>query len=258
MSSLCLCKVCVLGKLCLGQADVPVMSGWPGACSLATEQGGEYISQMQHPPFYEVFFSDETIKSWAGDLTFELHELGTVNLPSGRVVVCDPLAAPEGKPLGFAAPPGAYPVRLAVAHVDGDERVACAQVEFTQHVPRDWYIALLDDQDPDEVSEWEMGVPVDSATAAFMSVEAAEIWVRRLELGTGFSDAVCDRLEASYVDTRQWATIDVDPERSLNAVLFSTGFGDGLYPCFLGLSENGSPCCLIVDFGLLETEDADQ
>ncbi|PRS67378.1 hypothetical protein C6347_14900 [Bacillus sp. NMTD17] len=36
--------------------------------------------------------------------------------------------------------------------------------------------------------------------------------------------------------------------------MFTTGFGDGMYPSFWGLDENGEPACLVTDFLIMDYE----
>ncbi|HCO79317.1 DUF4241 domain-containing protein [Bacillus sp. (in: firmicutes)] len=34
--------------------------------------------------------------------------------------------------------------------------------------------------------------------------------------------------------------------------MFTTGFGDGMYPSFWGLGVNGEPACLVTDFLIVD------
>lgn len=212
---------------------------------------------MSQPPAYEAFAPGAQITSWMGDLTFSIHTVANLLLPTGRIVVTDPFVDPGAKPLGFAVPPGEYAVRIAVAHSDGDERIACARIDFVNEVPHEWFYALQEEKDPDQVSEDDLGFPVDSATAGLMSAEAAELWEQLVDADGGFAETVQERLEANYADTREWVEIHVGDEMRLNAALFTTGVGDGFYPCLLGMTNGETPACLLIDFGLLDAEEDD-
>jgi hypothetical protein len=41
------------------------------------------------------------------------------------------------------------------------------------------------------------------------------------------------------------------PQTGANVVEFSTGWGDGCYASYWGLGDDGEPCCLVTDFGVL-------
>ncbi|WP_317615143.1 MULTISPECIES: DUF4241 domain-containing protein [Bacillus] len=38
----------------------------------------------------------------------------------------------------------------------------------------------------------------------------------------------------------------------MDIAMFTTGFGDGMYPSFWGLDENGEPACLVTDFLIMD------
>ena len=55
----------------------------------------------------------------------EVHPVGDVVLPTGRVVGCDPVACPEDEPFTVGVAPGRYPARAWVAVVRGLPRLRC-------------------------------------------------------------------------------------------------------------------------------------
>lgn len=52
------------------------------------------------------------------------------------------------------------------------------------------------------------------------------------------------------------AEVEVDPASGANVVAFSSGFGDGAYPTFVGLGSDGQPAVVITDFGVLDAPGA--
>jgi hypothetical protein len=47
-----------------------------------------------------------------------------------------------------------------------------------------------------------------------------------------------------------WSAV-LDPQSQANIVCFRSGEGDGSYPSYFGLGADGTPACLVTDFGLL-------
>jgi hypothetical protein len=47
-------------------------------------------------------------------------------------------------------------------------------------------------------------------------------------------------------------SIVLDEQRELNMFIFTSGWGDGEYASYWGFDANGSPVCLITDFGIFE------
>ncbi len=190
-----------------------------------------------------------------GDLALEQRAIGRLSLPSGRLVVCDALADPQARALGLEIAPGEYPVQIAIARTDdGDERIACAMLRITDEQPTEWYWAVVDAQESEAVSEDELGYGVDSGTACFMSLEAAEALIRRVEAEPDYTDRIIAEMEKNYAHTRDWADVVVDAQGGTNLIIFSSGLGDGIYPCYWGSNEQGHPVCLLTEFGLLDPE----
>jgi len=53
-------------------------------------------------------------------------------------------------------------------------------------------------------------------------------------------------LEKSYEETRSWLVTRF--QEKVDLAIFSTRFGDGVYPSFWGMDENGDETCLVTDF----------
>lgn len=210
-------------------------------------------------PFFFVPFAERPYRSdELGAVEFELREVGRLKVPSGRIVVCDPLVDPRAEAVDRTVAPGAYPVVVSIAHLEGgDQRIAGALLHFSDERVVEWHLAVpgaavpLVEEEPELV-----GLPVDSGTAGFLSLEAAAAMMERLEAESSFSDRIVEALGRTYRDTREWADVEVGGEPALNAVIFSSGFGDGVYLSVWGLDADGRPVYLIADFGLVGAEEA--
>ena len=202
---------------------------------------------MGNPSWAELLKSGAELASGEGNLRIEHREIGRLALPSGRVIAADALVEPTLPPFARVAPPGQYPVRLAIAHLpkDNDQRVAAAWIAFGDGEIATWEEARLEGRPGAKVGESAYGV--DSATGSFLSPEAAAIMAQRLD--GSYAEEVAERMQSNYLPTREWTMLDLSG--GLSVAVFSAGFGDGAYSSYWGLDEGGRPQILLTDFGLL-------
>jgi hypothetical protein len=163
-------------------------------------------------------------------------EIGSVVLPNGRVVTDD---VPGGGPLRsrYITTPGTYPVRATLARPRGKgkrfDRVALATLVVSARRPVRWR--------PDR------GVVTDGGTASFTSPQA-ETALKKIGPDRGeqwMDDAFTAMAAHDYVGA------DRNLPGGTDMVLFSTGFGDGMYPLFVGLDADGRPARYVLDFRVL-------
>ncbi len=193
--------------------------------------------------------------------------VGPVPLRTGRVVACDPLADPSDRPFARLAPTGEFPVELLVARhgeeEGADERVAAAVWHFcprplTDHPPTTWEPATWQGQDatalgPDEF----FGYGVDAGTGCFMSDAAARALLARMDAEEDYFETLIREMNGTYRHTRSWAVVRpdaADPDAA--AAIFSSGYGDGFYGSWWGLSADGGVLCLATDFGVVGADPA--
>lgn len=195
--------------------------------------------------------------------TLKREFLGEINLPSGQIVGNDPLALFEILPFTHRAKPGKYPVTLFVLniHSNGDNRVALAKVSFSENPAVRWEMAATEGQNTKALGNDEFyGYSVDSGIGGFMSSETAQTMDRLdtedpKEYERIMLREVMEQLEDSYVHT--YSTLNYTfGDSGLNAAMFSSGFGDGVYPSYFGFGADDEICCLVTDFGLLSDLDA--
>ena len=198
--------------------------------------------------------ADHTLDSSDGPVQLKRVSVGNLVLPSGRIVAQDPFVDVFEEPFTRTVPPGTYPVYLTIAHLpDGDERVAFATVSFRPVAPKSWEMALLPGDDPAELEEDEyFGYGVDLGAGAFIDAETLEVYQERY---AGEDDPYERMKLMENLNGSSWTYLNmvVDLTTGGNLVAFDSGWGDGSYASFFGLDEQGV-CCLVTDFGILESE----
>jgi hypothetical protein len=179
--------------------------------------------------------------------------LGSIPLPDGRLVACDPyLADQDEKPFLRPVPAGVHPVSVAVATIDADHaRVMAALISFG---------ALA--QPPAPIVEWELGRTDPAATGA---MGIGEFVGYAVEAGTGcfaspaaISDlSVAMRSDDGMLEDPVSEAIDSTPfeaavasprEGGAALAAFRAGWGDGTYPTWFGLTADGSASVALTDF----------
>jgi hypothetical protein len=206
------------------------------------------------PPFTVPFMSDGFTSRWLGRMEFEQRVIGELVLPTGRLVLCDALTDPQAGPLARIVEAGTFPAHVSIARLEGgDERIAAAMLRFSEGTIDEWELAMAPNAVPLEAEETHfVGYPVESGTGSFLSAESASLLAARLESEPDFHERIAEALRARYRDTRDWADVPIDEATGVNALLFSAGLGDGVYPSFWGLTSERRPVCLITDFGLVD------
>ncbi|MFE2387259.1 DUF4241 domain-containing protein [Streptomyces althioticus] len=222
-----------------------------------------FLAQQGHEPAPTVVLNDVSVDEGAGPLrptrierlfvpgprdtpdgpaTLELGDAGAVRITSGQLVVSDPGWVTE--PRTVAVPPGDYPVTLSLLRGTHEVRVAAAKVTFLDAPPRTWEMVLRPDEDPALLGEGEFyGVGVDTGTVAFMDATRT-VDEERLDEEVFVPLSFVDRPSVELSGT------DGGP----NLIALSAGWGDGSYPVWIGRTEDGKACCVVVDFRLYPTD----
>ncbi|MCE7992519.1 MAG: DUF4241 domain-containing protein [Roseivirga sp.] len=205
-------------------------------------------TQVLSPIDYNVLFDKEEFKG----IPLELLEIGNLSVPSGQIVVCDPLLYPHMAPLTKRVKPGKYPVKIYVAKIpDSGERYAIAKLEFDDPKAEKWVMALRAGEDINELTDKDdyFGFPVDAGLGSFLDYQSA---VAYLKFESEFMKAnprsnIYDDLLAKEFkknaqapddpsDPGDWVNFKL-PETNLNVAMFHSGFGDGTYPAYWALTK---------------------
>lgn len=187
-----------------------------------------------------------------GKLTFDddpadahFYRLPDLWLPTGKIVAADGFIM-GNQSFTRRVKPGRYPVTIAIAAFASDERIAFAQVRFSDRPVARWEMALVDGQDMSTLQPgYFFGYPVDSGTGSFADPEAVELINGASDPEMIFFNEVSAKMDKVYRHTRSWVHIET-PKGS--AALFSSGFGDGMYPSYFGLDDAEEPVTLLTDF----------
>lgn len=178
------------------------------------------------------FASQDAGSPDVGAARLEVRQAGTIALPSGQLAVSDafinddPVLVPD-------LPAGEHSVELLVAGTERDERVAAARVRLRDEPVADW--------------RGVGSIAIDSGNAAFFDPRLSSS-IRSPDVIERFNESLLAALEKSARSTYSTAAV---PWNGMTYVAFSSGFGDGTYPVFLGSSGSGSPVAVLVDFDIL-------
>jgi len=161
-------------------------------------------------------------------------EAGTLVLPSGRIVACDPLTMRPGLiPLPVTVEPGRY--RVVNVVLCGPVLWDIAWSAALQLVIRDEPVWSWEDADA--------FYAVDRGVACFMDLAAAQAllaWDRET-----VGECIVDRLDEPVV------VQELDAATGANVIICDSG-GDGAYGVWIGRTIDGTVACLLTDFVLLD------
>lgn len=189
----------------------------------------------------------------------EAHSLDPVVLPTGQVVGCDPLVFADSQaPFTVTVQPGSYPLRAWVAvlykdaAVEWQRRVAALQLVVRDESAVRWEPALTDGQDPAKLGEDEyFGYGVDAGTGTLADLVA----VRALA-GWDFEqiDDVFIPAQLPVTPVPGAICAITDAATAANVVTVSSGWGDGVYPTFIGYTAGGEVQSFVTNFMVVPDE----
>jgi hypothetical protein len=195
--------------------------------------------------FADVVGSSPRAMFEVGALALVTVRLDDLRVRSGGIIASDGYVLDrDAEPFARPIPSGDYPLTLLIADIDGDERIAFAQVKLSPQPVVRWEMAAPRDAEPLQPGQM-YGYGVDSGTGCFADAAAYKLVAAQNET---FSDRLMAEAEKVYRDTRDWVGIDT-PRGSM--AVFSSGVGDGFYGCYFGLAADGSVVSLVTDFGVL-------
>ena len=199
-------------------------------------------------------------------LTFRPVKIGSLKLPTGRLVASDPFVFFREKPFGKRVAEGAYEVIVSVAKIEYShegvdwrmERVAFAMVKFAETVPVRWELALREGDEAEDRGKL-FGYGVDSGTGCFMDLETQTILNDLLQDEEyGFFDFLSRQMEKNYVPAWDWIDYDFEGLPNNNLIAFTSGMGDGRYASYFGLDAHDHPACLVTDFELVKDSEKEE
>lgn len=182
--------------------------------------------------------------------TLTVHDLGLLQLPSGRVEACDPFVTLGGHGVVVKGlPPGAYPVKVTVADVSSEQDGSHLREAYLSLVLAEGGAASVEDI-PD------VGVSVDAGTVGFVDADAV---ARCMPDGNWYEELFEPNEDP---EGTSWFALMDSPAHLLagcanivmplatageNVVLAHSGWGDGVYPLVLTRDAEGRTLALHID-----------
>lgn len=209
------------------------------------------------PTDLETYFTSNEI---AGQ-QLETMEIGNVSLPSGKVVVRDPLVSLDANqsPYFVQAPKGNFPVTISVVKSeDWGDRYAVVKVEFTTEKPLVYREALIGIEELEGVTKDDFfGFGVDAGLGCITDAEVlpfVDKFTDESDVDNLYDDYFAEIFAQSYKhnpanqrDAGDWINWTV-PNTEYQIPMFASGFGDGEYPVYFAYDANGEICGLYIQF----------
>lgn len=209
------------------------------------------------PTDLETYFTSNEI---AGQ-QLETMEIGNVSLPSGKVVVRDPLVSLDANqsPYFVQAPKGNFPVTISVVKSeDWGDRYAVVKVEFTKEKPLVYREALIGIEELEGVTKHDFfGFGVDAGLGCITDAEVLPLvdkFTDESDVDNLYDDYFAEIFAQSYKhnpdnqrDGGDWINWTV-PNTEYQIPMFASGFGDGEYPVYFAYDANGEICGLYIQF----------
>ncbi len=209
------------------------------------------------PVDLETYFTSDEILGQK----METMEIGSVSLPSGKVVVRDPLVSLNANqsPYFIQAPKGNFPVAIAVVKSeDWGERYAVVKVEFTKEKPVVYREALVGIEELEGVTEDDFfGFGVDAGLGCITDKEVlpfVDQFADEINVDNMYDDYFAGLFSQSYQDhpnnqreAGDWINWTI-PGSHYQIPMFASGFGDGTYPVYFAYDANEEICGLYIQF----------
>jgi hypothetical protein len=205
-------------------------------------------------PIYRDFEDGATITALGFDIVLRRRGIGSLELPTGRLVACDPVEHPEAEPLVHTLPPGTNPVHLTVAELRDITRLAYASIHLSPTPATTWKLALAVGEDSPTRAGDSAGYQVLSGVGCFMDATVAQALVNYGELLREDDEDLFKReLRAQLRRQRGLGCGYAKVGRSLfGHDLFAFETSAGHCSSYLGFDEGGALTRVVTDFEVLE------
>ncbi|MCB0839756.1 MAG: DUF4241 domain-containing protein [Bacteroidetes bacterium] len=216
----------------------------------------------------EVTFNYSDFEDLPTNEYYDRFEIGMLNIPTGQVVCTDPMYRELGLPQSWTVEPGKYPVSTYIGlEEDFRGRVAYAEIIFSKTKIEKWEMSLIAEDMLQNDFEKKMNgmYPVENGLSSFSDYSTWKKYCQKIKdfykenpEGNFYNDKL-DKLFKANGSIPQssrgedWVNYKVND--SENIIMFGAGWGDGLYPRYVGTDENGKPVKFITDFIQLRYEE---
>lgn len=186
----------------------------------------------------------------------ETFDGGKINLPSGKLVACDPLLTNDMLAFSTVFPKGEFSI---LVHKERESNcVAYVEIVFSNSPVSKWKLATTGNQRIEELKGEEIyGYPVESGMGCFMDVETQaaldsleqKIFQRK---GADFMGLYEEFFHEHFFDENgaidQFAMLKPNDDFAGNILAFETGYGEGFYGSYIGFDAQGSPVKIVTEF----------
>ncbi len=232
------------------------------SCNATTNNSanGQVMDNLKHsvikeynvhttPEIYETaFFKNTVVKKDSINFKFYSVDIGNIQVESGKLIACDPIVMKDGIAFTQKFPIGQFPVQLAIAKRDSDERVAFSRILFSNDTVTMWEFALQPGQKQKPITGDDIYCyGVSAGTGLFIDEQANKIFQQK-DFSVWEHVFVKD-IEKNYRNTWSYVVHEFDGH---NLTAFSTGYGDGCYATYIGFNSKGEVCRLLTDFGIVQ------
>lgn len=177
---------------------------------------------------------------------FYVLQIGQLKIVEGKIIACDPFLYNNDTPFNTIFPIGYFPVELAIAKIDTDERVGFSRIKFSDNIPVKWTIAICEGQNISDLKQDEIfGYGVDAGTGAFMDITGGKELMSFLTEKENNFQVLIDEMEKTYKHTWDWLLWE---RNNNNVAMFKSGWGDGVYATYIGYDREDNICRLVTDF----------
>jgi hypothetical protein len=207
---------------------------------------------FDHSDFYDLKNNKSYDRFFAGNL----------KLPTGQVVCADPMYRELGLPQSWTTKPGEYPVYLYIG-LDDDfgGRVAYAELSIKDEIPAYWELSLIPEKLLADGFEKKMNglYPVENGLGSFSDYETWKLFTQEIadfykenKDGNYYNDILESHFKANAAIPassrgEDWINYKLKKANG-NIIMFGSGWGDGLYPRYVGYDKSGQAIKLVTDF----------
>jgi Protein of unknown function (DUF4241) len=210
---------------------------------------------------YNKYFDNTSIDNTPLDFL----DLGELNITTGKIVACDPLVGLYGaKPLTRTVEPGKYSVTACIAKTENSgDRYAVVKLQFSKDTATKWEMAVVNGQDVNSLKEEDefFGFAVDAGLGCFCDLETQKFFnqfetdfMKKIPEANIYDDLLEEEFKKNSInpndpqDVGDWLNFYLPNKPELNIIMFHSGYGDGVYPCFWGTTDSGKICSIVIDF----------
>lgn len=196
------------------------------------------------------------------NVSYDRFLAGQIKFSTGQVVCADPLYKELALPQSCIVKKGQYPVYLYIGlKKDFTGRVAYAELVIKDEVPKYWEMSLIPESLLADNFEKRMNgmYPVENGLSCFADFQTFKIYEQEIKEfyrfhknGNYYKEVLEKYFKENYhfpKSSRGEDWINYKPiKASGNIIMFGSGYGDGLYPRYVGYDKSGNVVKFVTDF----------